>query len=93
MAKQLTKLELLADLARLREHCNFIETKLARTVTERDEAVDGLHRLKSELLGSKLPAPPAPAPIATRALRVLPPHMAAARELAMRIGRVVKVSP
>lgn len=47
---QLTKAQLLVEIEQLR-----IERQ--RLIVERDEAIDGLHRLKSELLASKLPAP------------------------------------
>lgn len=89
---KLTKTQLVDQLAALREHCDRTETQLARVTTERDEAIEALHRLKGELLAAKLPAPK---PLVVRkpyTPHALPAHFAAAREAAMRMGAVVKVS-
>jgi hypothetical protein len=85
---KLTKPQLIDQLAALREHADKLETKLASVTRERDEAVDGLHRLKSELLAAKLPAVIVPRRTPEHKL---PEHMRKARELAMTRGIVVRV--
>lgn len=67
---RMTNAQLVDENIRLREHCARLEAKLAEAnrayedahgalmhvSTERDVAVDGLHRLKTELLASRINA-------------------------------------
>jgi hypothetical protein len=66
---KMTKAQLVDENIRLRAECDRLErlsdgisaAHIAATL-ERDEALDALHRLKDELLASKLPQPVEPSP-------------------------------
>lgn len=79
---KVTKAQLQAEVERLRTHCDVIETKLAS--------------YQMHNAGRAALTPPAPVVRAInhviRTTRELPPHFVAAREAAMRLGVVVRVS-
>lgn len=95
---QLTKAQLLVDIEQLR-------VERQQLITQRDEAVEALHRLKDELLASKLPqARPirvqdtirGEATVSGKVFveelgRFLPIGFAKAREAALRTGHAVKI--